>query len=139
LRLIEWNCRSLALPNFLVPGNSTALGMTKFKVVTQLSFEIGMERPAVLRSNVHSDHQVMTTEGSAVSLNEQQIPTLHIPVTNLEVMTILNFVNPSAAEGPAVPLNQPQIPALHIPVANLEVMTTLNFVIPSKARDLQFF
>ena len=100
--------------------------MTKFKVVTQLSFEIGMERPAVLRSNVHSDHQVMTTEGSAVSLNEQQIPTLHIPVTNLEVMTTLNFVIPpapacrgSAAEGPAVPLNEPQIPALHIPVANL--------------------
>jgi hypothetical protein len=71
--------------------------MTKFKVVTQLSFEIGMERPAVLRSNVHSDHQVMTTEGSAVSLNEQQIPTLHIPVTNLEVMTTLNFVIPSKA------------------------------------------
>jgi hypothetical protein len=93
--------------------------MTRLKVVTQLSFESGMERAAVIRSNVH-----------------------RAPVTNLQVMTNLNFVIKRSRGICGF--------TLHIPITNVQVMTAFNFVIPSaaefpagrkfgKARDLQFF
>jgi hypothetical protein len=76
--------------------------MTKFKAATQFLFAIRMERLEASR----------------------QLPTLHIPVTNLQVMTTLNFVIPSVAEGPAVPLKSAANTHLNIPVTNLQVMTT---------------